>query len=60
VSLRCDQLIPVSKAVNKKDQAGKWLEQEEKKNSLTRFFPFLRRSRSDCLCSSVKQYLSNS
>jgi hypothetical protein len=31
VSLRCDQLIPVNKAVNKKEQLEKGLEEEEKK-----------------------------
>jgi hypothetical protein len=30
VSLRCDQLIPVNKAVNKKEQLEKGLEEEEK------------------------------
>jgi hypothetical protein len=30
-SLRCEQLIPVKKAVNKKEQLGKGLEEEEKK-----------------------------
>jgi hypothetical protein len=28
--LRCDQLIPVNKAVNKKEQLEKGLEEEEK------------------------------
>jgi hypothetical protein len=32
VSLRRDQLIPVNKAVNKKEQLEKGLEEEEKKN----------------------------
>jgi hypothetical protein len=31
VSLRCDQFIPVNKAVNKKEQLEKGLEEEEKK-----------------------------
>jgi hypothetical protein len=31
VSLRCDQLIPVNKAVNKKEQFEKGLEEEEEK-----------------------------
>jgi hypothetical protein len=30
VSLRCDQLIPVYKAVNEKEQLEKGLEEEEK------------------------------
>jgi hypothetical protein len=29
VSLRRDQLIPVNKAVNKKNQLEKWLEEED-------------------------------
>jgi hypothetical protein len=33
VSLRCDQLIPVNKAVNKKAQLEKGLEEEEKKSN---------------------------
>jgi hypothetical protein len=33
VSLRRDQLIPVNKAVNKKEQLGKGLEEEEEKKS---------------------------
>jgi hypothetical protein len=32
VSLRCDQLIPVNKAVNEKEQLEKGLEEEEEKN----------------------------
>jgi hypothetical protein len=32
VSLRCKQLIPVNKAVNKKEQFKKGLEEEEKKD----------------------------
>jgi hypothetical protein len=36
VSLRRDQLIPVKKVVNKKEQLEKGLEEEEKKTS---FFP---------------------
>jgi hypothetical protein len=32
VSLRCDQLILVNKAVNKKEQLEKGLEEEEEKN----------------------------
>jgi hypothetical protein len=31
VSLRCDQIIPVKKAVNKKEQLERGLEEEEKK-----------------------------
>jgi hypothetical protein len=31
VSLRCDQLIPVNKAVNEKEQLEKGLEEEEGK-----------------------------
>jgi hypothetical protein len=31
VSLRCDQLIPVNKAVNEKEQLEKGLEEEEEK-----------------------------
>jgi hypothetical protein len=31
VSLRCDQLIPVNKAVNEKEQLEKGLQEEEKK-----------------------------
>jgi hypothetical protein len=34
VSLRRDQLIPVNKAVNEKEQLEKGLEEEEKKNFL--------------------------
>jgi hypothetical protein len=34
VSLRRDQLIPVNKAVNKKDQLEKGLEEEDKKHSM--------------------------
>jgi hypothetical protein len=32
VSLRRDQLIPINKAVNKKEQSENGLEEEEKKN----------------------------
>jgi hypothetical protein len=38
VSLRRDQLIPVNKAVNKKEQLEKGLEEEEKKNNKTYAF----------------------
>jgi hypothetical protein len=31
LSLRCDQLIPVNKVVNKKEQLEKGLEEEKKK-----------------------------
>jgi hypothetical protein len=34
VSLRHDQLIPVNKAVNEKEQLEKGLEEEEEKKSL--------------------------
>jgi hypothetical protein len=34
VSLRCDQLILVNKAVNEKEQLEKGLEEEEKKKGL--------------------------
>jgi hypothetical protein len=32
VSLKCDQLIPVNKAVNEKEPLEKGLEEEEEKN----------------------------
>jgi hypothetical protein len=38
VSLRCDRLIPVNKAVNKKEQLEKGLEEEKKQE----FGPFLK------------------
>jgi hypothetical protein len=34
VSLSCDQLIPVNKAVNKKEQLEKGLEEEEEKKDM--------------------------
>jgi hypothetical protein len=37
VSLRRDQIIPADKAVNKKEQLEKGLEEEEEKRNLFRF-----------------------
>jgi hypothetical protein len=38
VSLRRDQLIPVNKAVNEKEQLGKGLEEEERKKCFNNIF----------------------
>jgi hypothetical protein len=38
VSLRCDQLIPVNKAVNEKEQSEKGLEEEEKNPYIVKLF----------------------
>jgi hypothetical protein len=38
VSLRCDQLIPVNRAVNEKEQLNKRLEEEEKRPIYTKSY----------------------
>jgi hypothetical protein len=45
VSLRCDQLIPVNKAVNEKEQLEKGLEEEDKKMY---GMPHLMKTASNC------------
>jgi hypothetical protein len=44
VSLRRDQLIPVNKAVNEKEQLEKGLEEEEKKKSNTAMWTKITRT----------------
>jgi hypothetical protein len=44
VSLRRDQLIPVNKAVNEKEQLGKGLEEEEEEEEKNIFKKFRRKN----------------